>query len=157
MGNPKVNDGQEEAQQEAEEALFKTMMEEGVEKPTTPEQLQWALEVVIQGGWRSGPRRRQLHFNWVRYVLGKGAVVDKLSYGFAVLLRDLLHGGGWKISDLVPTCTSQQTPTGDAGTADDWLSHQIAQLESEFPPRKGHEFLTIDPSVLRRWWHDAFR
>jgi hypothetical protein len=64
------------AEIETEQTLFMTIMEEGVERPTTSRQLQFALETVIHAhsnrSFRFHPRVNRLFHRRVRYLLGKG-------------------------------------------------------------------------------------
>jgi hypothetical protein len=81
------------AEIEIEETLFMTMMEEGVERPTTPRQPQFALETVIHAhskrSFRFHPRVNSLFHRRVRYLLDKGASVRGLNDNFARALREL--------------------------------------------------------------------
>jgi hypothetical protein len=77
---------------ETEQTLFMTMMEEGVERPTTARQLQFALEAVIHAhsnrSFRFHPRVNRLFHRRVRYLLDKGARVRDLDDNFARALRE---------------------------------------------------------------------
>ncbi|KAL2136144.1 hypothetical protein VTI74DRAFT_5197 [Chaetomium olivicolor] len=81
-------EGPDGAQLEAEEAIFKTMMEEGAEKPSTPDELQWVLELVIHAPHcirrrnRHHPLVGKLYHGRVRYLIGKGTRLDKLDKYF---------------------------------------------------------------------------
>lgn len=78
---------------ETEQTLFMAMMEEGVERPITPDQLQFALETVIHAhsnrGFRFHPPVNSLCHKRVRYLVEKGARVRNLNEQFAKALRHL--------------------------------------------------------------------
>jgi hypothetical protein len=106
------------AQLEVEQTLFKTMMEEGVEKPTTPEQLQSALEIVIHAhtnrAFRRHPLLRDLCQSRVRYLVEKGARLEDLDEDFSKAMKKLGRLWDKDLSILASLQTGSQTEPGDS-------------------------------------------
>ncbi len=86
------------ARLQVEQTLFKAMMEEGVEPPTTPYELQSALEVVIFAhftrGFHDHPLLSWLYEERVRYLVGKGARLEDLDAEFTKAAAGLAQTWG---------------------------------------------------------------
>ncbi|KAH6854699.1 hypothetical protein B0I37DRAFT_349986 [Chaetomium sp. MPI-CAGE-AT-0009] len=78
---------------QVEEALFRTMMEEGINTPIKPSHLRWVLETVLQGySVRASNRhpRLMIHFvKMVNYLTERGATFEGLHKKSVKILAEL--------------------------------------------------------------------
>jgi len=100
-----------------EQALFKAMMEEGVEPPTSSDELQSALEVVVFAhftrGFHDHPLLSSLCEERVRYLVGKGARLEDLDVEFTKAATRL--AGTWG-PDLAGRLGGVPVEEGSGGT-----------------------------------------